>query len=140
MSGIAKECLQCKETFITRTISSARWQKYCSTCWSERQQTNAESSIKRQQTHMFESLNLRMQKIEERSQHIDVLISAEISNALASLSNNELFDSVHDAMQKTIDEKIQQIDAENKKFRTKIQKQLVVLNNKLVKIMKEMEK
>ena len=139
MAGIAKECVQCKNTFITRTISSAKWQKYCDTCWAEKRETNAESAIKRQQTHMFESLNFRMQKIEERSQHIDVLISAEISNALASLSNNELFDSVHDAMQKTLDEKIQQIDAENKKFKTKIQKQLVMLNNKLVKIMKEME-
>ena len=70
---------------------------------------------------------------------IDVLISAEISNAFASLSDNQLFDKIHQQMEQTLSERLKEIKEENDKFKTKIQSQLVTLNNKIVKIMQEME-
>mgnify|MGYP003108895414 CR=1 FL=1 len=140
MAGIIKECRQCGINFRTKTIKAGAWQAYCNPCFGARQESNAEKSIKKRQSHMFEALDDRIKRIEEKSQHMDMLVSAEISNALTNLSNNDLFNSVNDAMQKALEEKKKQIDADNKKFKDKIQKQLVMLNNKLVKIMQEMEK
>ena len=70
---------------------------------------------------------------------MDMIISAEIANAFSALSNNELFESVRDSIEETLSQRMKHIDEENKKFREKIQNQLVMLNNKLVKIMQEMK-
>jgi len=39
MTGLAKTCAICKGQFITRTIKSASWQRYCDECYSSRRLT-----------------------------------------------------------------------------------------------------
>tara|TARA_R100001015_G_C4632922_1_gene197155 strand:- start:1372 stop:1797 length:426 start_codon:yes stop_codon:yes gene_type:complete len=139
-SGIHKECRMCKITFVTRTISSAKWQNYCDGCQITRKR---EQHIHRTQSkieNLEDSLRSEMKTLSNKVSDIDVLISAEISNALSTLTNNDLYEALMASIQKQIDAFVSQIETDNKKFREKIQKQLLTMNNKLVKIMKEMEK
>lgn len=140
MAGISKECAQCKGTFQTTSIKAATWQHYCPNCHGARRETAAIRNSKKKQESKFDSLEKRMKEIEDKNVHMDMVISAEISNALSTLSNNELFESVRDNIEQTLAEKMRQIDEQNRLFREKIQKQLLTMNNKLVKIMQEMKK
>jgi len=139
MAGIQKECQMCEITFVTRTIKSAEWQYHCDKCQATRKR---EQHIHRTQSkieNLEESLRSEMKTLNNKVSDIDVLISAEISNALSTLTNSDLYEALLVSMQKQIDVFMSQIEADNKKFREKIQKQLITMNNKLVKIMREME-
>ena len=139
-NGIQKECIMCGNTFVTRTIKSSAWQKHCDGCQITRKR---EQHIHRTQSrieNLEESLRSEIKTLSHKVSDIDVLISAEISNALASLTDNDLYEILMASLQKQIDAFMSQIEADNKKFREKIQKQLLTMNNKLVKIMQEMEK
>jgi|TARA_R100000482_G_scaffold74997_3_gene28920 predicted nucleotidyltransferase len=138
-NGIQKECIMCKATFVTRTISSASWQKHCEECQITRKR---EQHIHRTQSrieNLEESLRSEMKTLSHKVSDIDILISAEISNALSKLTDNDLYEALMASMQKQIDAFMSQIEADNKKFREKMQRQLLTMNNKLVKIMQEME-
>lgn len=139
MVGMTKECRQCGNNFQTTSMKAATWQNYCHTCFGQKRKTFANRQIQQQQSNIFESLDKRMKELEKKNEHIEMIISAEVANALSGISNNELFETVRDSIEQTLSQKMKQIDEENKKFREKIQNQLVMLNNKLVKIMQEME-
>ena len=40
MSGILKNCNICGEDFVTRTIKSASWQRYCDKCFTDKRLTS----------------------------------------------------------------------------------------------------
>jgi len=138
-NGIQKECMMCKGTFVTRTIKSAAWQNYCDGCQITRKREQHIHRTQNRLENLEESLRSEMKTLSHKVSDIDVLISAEISNALSTLTNNDLYESLMVSMQKQIDEVVSKIEDDNKKFREKIQKQLITMNNKLVKIMQEME-
>jgi hypothetical protein len=137
--GIQKECKTCKKLFVSRTITSARWETRCSQCYGQRRQTIAAERAQKKHLNNDASIRKDIEKLYAKVSDIDVLISAEISNVLSSLSDNQLFDKIHQQMEQTLNEKLKEIKEENNKFKTKIQNQLVSLNNKIVRIMQEME-
>jgi type I restriction-modification system DNA methylase subunit len=137
--GIQKECSICKNTFVSRTIKSARWERKCPECYGKSKQTTAAEKVQKQHLYNDASMRKDIEKLYAKVSDIDVLISAEISNTLASLSDNQLFDKIHQQMEQTLNEKLKEINEENDKFKTKIQSQLISLNNKIVKIMQEMK-
>ena len=139
MAGIQKQCTTCDEFFMSRTIKSARWEKKCPTCYGKQRQTTVVAQAQKRQMNMDASVRKDIEKLYAKVSDIDVLISAEVSNALASLSDNQLFAKIHQQMEQTLSEKLKEIKEENDKFKSKIQNQLVTLNNKIVKIMQEME-
>lgn len=138
-NGIQKDCIMCGIVFVTRTIKSAEWQKHCDGCQITRKR---EQHIHRTQSkieNVEESLRSEIKKLNHKVSDIDVLISAEISNALSKFTDTDLHEAVMASMQKQVDTFLSEIETDNKKFREKIQKQLLTMNNKLVKIMQEME-
>ena len=105
----------------------------------KRTQNNLESSLRRE----IESLALKVS-------NIDVLIGAEVSNCLQNMTGTEVYATIEESnnirinnletkVQETLLEQINKMNEENKKFQNKIQLQLVALNNKIIKIMKEMK-
>jgi len=139
MVGIQKECQMCKITFVTRTIKSASWQSHCEKCQSTRKR---EQHIHRTQSkieHLEDSLRSELKTLNDKVSNVDMLVSAEISNALSTLSNNDLYDALSVSLQKELNAIVAKVEADNNKFREKIQNQLITMNNKLVKIMREME-
>ena len=139
MGGIQKECQMCRITFVTRTIKSATWQNHCEKCQATRKREQHIHRTQNKIENLEESLRSEMKTLSNKVSDVDVLISAEISNALSTLTNNDLYDTLFVSIQKELDSIVAKIEADNNKFREKIQNQLITMNNKLVKIIQGME-
>tara|TARA_R100000734_G_C3299895_1_gene90667 strand:- start:768 stop:1109 length:342 start_codon:yes stop_codon:yes gene_type:complete len=104
-----------------------------------RNQNNIESSLRRE----IESLALKVS-------NIDILISAEVSNMMQNMTDNDIYvalkttvdnrlNSLETKIEESLSKQIAKMEEENEKFREKIQKQILILNNKLVRVMQERE-
>ena len=92
----------------------------------------------------------RVCKVEEHLDNIPAITHAEINNQLGNLSELAQFDSIKEGLSKVIDERVSHIESDlhsqvevikikQAQFEEKIQKQLGILNNKLVRLMREMD-
>ena len=145
---ITKECQMCKVVFRTRTFKSATWEQYCPKCYAEKRQTRAvEKMQKHNDTDMLE-LRDRVKNVEEHLDNIPAITHAEINNQLMNLSDLDQFNSVKEGLEKTVNEYMVDLQAsinetlqglmdKQIKFEEKIQRQLMTLNNKLVRLMRE---
>jgi len=139
MVGYTKECKICGCNFTTRSAKSARWEFKCMDCHAGRKRTIAENRQQKMVLNAEASLRKDIDKLEAKVSDIDVLISAEISNAMQNMTDNDLFEKVNQSLNNRFDSLLLKIEEENEKFREKIQRQIMTLNNKIVRIMKEME-
>ena len=138
--GITKQCRVCKATFTTRSNKSATWEVKCHQCYSNHKRTQFETRQGEQITNTEASIRKDMKKLEAKVSDIDILISAEISNQILNMSNLDIFEKINESVNQRIDSYIARVEEENLKFREKMTKHIVTLNNKIVKIMKEMNK
>ena len=111
----------------------------CEQCFSEGKRTHYENRSQKMVLNAEASLRKDIDKLEAKVSDIDVLISAEISNAMQNMTDNDLFEKVNQSLNNRFDSLLLKIEEENEKFREKIQRQIMTLNNKIVRIMKEME-
>ena len=139
MVGYTKQCRQCGNNFKTKSAKAGRWQTRCEECFFEGKRTHYENQRQEMVQNTEASLRKEIDKLAVKVSNIDVLVSAEISNVMQNMADNELFENIIQSMNNRFDSLLLKMEEENEKFREKIQKQILVLNNKLVKIMKEME-
>lgn len=150
MAGITKECVLCGANFQTTSMRSATWERKCHTCHGKLRQSAAERHVKKTQNNLESSLRREIESLALKVSNIDILIGAEVSNCLQSMTGTEIYatilesndkriNSLETRVQETLLEQINKMNEENKKFQNKIQLQLVALNNKIIKIMKEMK-
>jgi|TARA_R100000482_G_scaffold110843_1_gene53175 predicted nucleic acid-binding Zn-ribbon protein len=139
MVGYTKQCTQCGNNFKTKSAKAGRWQMRCEQCFSEGKRTHYENRSQKMVLNAEASLRKDIDKLEAKVSDIDVLISAEISNAMQNMTDNDLFEKVNQSLNNRFDSLLLKIEEENEKFREKIQRQIMTLNNKIVRIMKEME-
>ena len=148
--GVVKDCKLCNKPFTTRSIKSAVWEKHCYECHTHTKRATHISRTQRKQNNLESSLRDEMKNLTKKVSDIDVLISAEINNAMMNMTDNDVFerltesvnnrlDSLETKIQEKLREQITKMEEENEKFREKIQNQILVLNNKIVKIMKEIK-
>jgi hypothetical protein len=137
--GITKQCRICKAAFTTRSNKSAVWEVKCHECYTNHKRTHVETRHREQITNNEASLRKDMKKLEAKVSDIDVLVSAEVSNQIINMSNLDIFEKINESVNQRIDSYIARVEEENLKFREKMQKHIVALNNKIVKIMKEMK-
>ena len=148
--GLVKNCQLCNKQFTTRSIKSAVWEKHCYECHTHTKRATHISRTQRKQNNLEASLRDELKTLTKKVTDIDVLISAEVSNAMMNMTNNDIFERItasvnarlnrleNEIQEKWIEQSMK-IERENEKFREKIQNQILVLNNKIVKIMKDME-
>ena len=145
---ITKECQLCKVNFSTRTFKSATWEKYCPKCYAEKRQTRAVEKMQRHNDNDMVELRDRVRNVEEHLDNIPAITHAEINNQLMNLSDLDQFNSVKEGLKETvneymadlkvaINESLQDLMDKQIKFEEKIQRQLMTLNNKLVRLMRE---
>ena len=88
--------------------------------------------------HSVMSIEDRLTSLENQIGMIPMLIGAEINSVLLSGGLN-----VESLIQSTLKETVGQLELDQiylqKRFESKLQKQIVTLNNKIVKLMKEMK-
>jgi len=139
MAGYTKQCRQCGENFTTKSARAGRWQTRCDDCFNSGKRNHYENRSQEMILNAEASLRKDIDNLKEKVSDIDVLISAEISNVMQNLTDNDLFEKVNQSINNRFDSLLLKIEEENEKFREKIQRQIMTLNNKIVKIMKNME-
>lgn len=139
MVGYTKQCTQCGNNFKTKSARAGRWQMKCEQCYSEGKRTHYENRNREMVMNAEASLRKDIDKLQEKVSDIDVLISAEISNVMQNITDADLFEKVNQSLNSRFDSLLLKIEEENEKFREKIQRQIMTLNNKIVKIMKDIE-
>jgi len=145
---IVKECRLCKTSFRTRTFKSATWEQYCPACYAEKRQTRAVEKMQQHNDNDMVELRDRVKNVEKHLDNIPAITHAEINNQLMNLSNLDQFNSVKEGLKETVNEYMADLQAsinetlqglmdKQIKFEEKIQRQLMTLNNKLVRLMRE---
>lgn len=139
MAGVQKKCRTCKKIFVTRSANSARWESQCYDCYSTSQKNKQMVKFQERETNIVKSLEDRIIKAEQWMDNIPSIIGAEVNNNIQAFIGEDLLG----AITKTNDEKITELFKELKEtqfaFQEKMQRQIVTLNNKIIKLMKEME-
>ena len=150
MAGMTKECSKCGANFQTTSMKSAMWEHTCHKCHGRRRQMAAERHTLKSHNNLESSLRREMESLALKVSNIDILISAEVSNMMQNMTDNDIYvalkttvdnrlNSLETKMEEKLSEQFAKMEEENKKFREKIQKQILILNNKLVRVMQERE-
>ena len=150
MVGVTKKCEYCGKLFTTKSTKTASWEKSCYECHTHRKRAIHIHRTQNKHNNLEMSLRDEMKNLTKKITDIDVLISAEVSNAMFNMTDNDIFEKLNESIdnrlhsletkvQEKLTEQIAKMDEENEKFREKIQNQIMILNNKIVKIMKEMK-
>jgi hypothetical protein len=138
MSGIEKICQRCSVTFTTDNIKYASSVFLCEKCYQNNKRSSAEREMASKWQHSVMSIEDRLASLENQISMIPMLIGAEINSVL--LSGGLDIESV---IQSTLKETANKLELDQifiqKRFEKKLQKQIVTLNNKIVKLMKEMK-
>jgi len=148
--GMTKECSKCGASFQTTSMKSAMWEHTCHRCHGRRRQMAAERHTIRNQNNIESSLRREIESLALKVSNIDILISAEVSNMMQNMTDNDIYvalkttvdnrlNSLETKIEESLSKQIAKMEEENEKFREKIQKQILILNNKLVRVMQERE-
>tara|TARA_R110000803_G_scaffold77208_4_gene142086 strand:- start:486 stop:905 length:420 start_codon:yes stop_codon:yes gene_type:complete len=138
MSGIEKICQRCSVTFTTDNIKYASSVFLCEKCYQQGKRSSAEREMASKWQHSVMSIEDRLTSLENQISMIPMLIGAEINSVLLSGGLD-----IKSVIQSTLKETANKLELDQiviqKRFEKKLQKQIVTLNNKIVKLMKEME-
>tara|TARA_R110002012_G_C11633123_1_gene609959 strand:- start:1760 stop:2179 length:420 start_codon:yes stop_codon:yes gene_type:complete len=139
LAGIVRDCKVCKEPFTTTSLKSAAWEMKCIKCDNVKRRTHVERNISNKFNSAVDSIEIRLEKIEQALETIPMIVGAEVSNALSEFTRADILRSIKkelfDAFDKEQDKKMRAL----KRFEEKLQQQIVTLNNKIIYIMKEMD-
>jgi hypothetical protein len=92
--GLVKNCQLCNKQFTTRSIKSAVWEKHCYECHTHTKRATHISRTQRKQNNLEASLRDELKTLTKKVTDIDVLISAEVSNAMMNMTNNDIFERI----------------------------------------------
>jgi len=139
MVGIQKTCRTCKELFITRSSNSARWETQCYECFNQRKKETQMIRFQEREENIVKNLENRLIKTEEWMDNIPSIIGAEVNNIMNQIINEELLSEIEKKNAVKIESLTSELLDKINKFEEKIQRQITLLNTRIVKIMKEME-
>lgn len=140
MSGVTKICKSCERPFNTQSIKATKFEEYCQNCFQSKKRTTAEVNIVGKLDRAVMSIEKRLDSLEASQDVIPMLVGAEVStamldvNKMSGLNISELISNEIDAAT------IRFMNKQNKEvkdFKTKIQAQVITLNNKIIKLLKE---
>ena len=138
MSGVDKICQRCENSFTTDTIKHAHNIFLCDKCYQQGKRSSAEREMASKWQHSVMSIEDRLTSLENQISMIPMLIGAEINSVLLS-GGLDVETLIKSTLKETVDKlELDQIYLQ-KRFESKLQKQIVTLNNKMIKLMKEMK-
>jgi hypothetical protein len=139
MVGIAKECSMCENQFITRSAKSAQWENKCFDCFTAYKSTVAVTENLGRVDNKMDSLVTRVEKLEKAIEIMPMLVGAEVTNALSNITDEQHLKEIKETLLVKVEKSNKQSMDELLSFKKKLQAQIVTLNNKIIKIMKEMD-
>tara|TARA_R110000782_G_scaffold105087_1_gene192997 strand:+ start:699 stop:1115 length:417 start_codon:yes stop_codon:yes gene_type:complete len=136
--SVEKICERCEDSFTTDSIKHAASIFLCDKCYQQGKRSSAEREMASKWQHSVMSIEDRLTSLENQISMIPMLIGAEINSVLLSGGLD-----VESLIQSSLKETANKLELDQifiqKRFEKKLQKQIVTLNNKIVKLMKEME-
>ena len=111
----------------------------CIKCDNVKRRTHVERNISNKFNSAIDSVENRLEKIEQSIETIPMLIGAEVSNALSEFTTVDILRSIKKDVLTTLDKEQDKKMRALKRFEDKLQQQIVTLNNKIINIMKEMD-
>jgi len=139
MAGVQKACRTCKAFFMTRSTRSARWENQCFECHQKHKKTKQMVTFQEREQNIVQNLENRIVKTEDWMNNLPSIIGAEVSNVMSSIIDDELITTITEKNDEKIALALEGLVTQMKQFEDKIQKQVSMLNTRIVKIMKEME-
>jgi len=139
MVGVQKECRTCKKFFMTRSTNSARWESQCYECYSNSQKNKQMVRFQERETNIVNSLENRIVKVEDWMDNIPSIIGAEVNNTMNSIISDDLLSAIEEKNAEKVASLTSDLFTQIEQFEEKIQRQISLLNTRIVKIMKEMD-
>lgn len=143
MSGLVKTCKICNKSFTTMSMKRTEFEERCASCYNTKKRTTAEKNIVGKLDRAVMSIETRLDRLEKSQEMIPMIIGAEISTMLMDingLSGIDLKGMISLEMAKAKEEMLANNLLLLKNNQSKFQSQIMTLNNKIVKLMREMEK
>lgn len=137
MSGILKHCNLCGKDFITRTLKSATWQRYCDECYTTKRltayQQKSVTYANNQNSQMLKDIEMIKTQLESMPNIIKLEVNQVLENSIDSDFLSKTKEELHTQLFSLWVEK----QEEDKQFKEKMQRQLLALNNKILKLLKD---
>ena len=142
MSGVTKICKSCSRPFNTQSIKATQFEEYCQGCFQSKKRTIAEVNIVGKIDRAVMSIETRLDKLEASQDSIPMLVGAEVSSAMLDINSLTGVD-IGELISNEIDNATTRFRnkqlKENKDFKDRLQAQIITLNNKIIKLIQEME-
>ena len=138
MAGTMKECRMCGSQFQTWSANHrGSWQTLCDKCYLSKKQSSALTTANARNQAELISLEDRIERIEKMD--IDFLIQMQVNASLADFSSIDMVNRIEKEANKRVEETIAKLDKQFKTMREKLQKQNVVLSNRILELEKEVK-
>ena len=136
MVGVAKECKICKAQFLTWSTKTTNV-SMCDKCYLKKKTASAVVTANARNQAELVSLEDRIERIEKMD--IDFLIQMQVNASLADFSSIDIVNRIEKEANKRIEETIAKLNKQFKTMREKLQKQNVVLSNRILELEKEVK-
>ena len=132
MVGVMKECVKCGKPFMTMSTKTG-WQKLCSECYQMKKSSRAVKTMGVENQNILMGVENRLSKLENMFDFTP-LIREEIDNQMNMIAGSDFRDKI----QKQIKSEQSLIRRQNQEsfdvLKNKIQKQVIVLNNRIIEL------
>ncbi len=137
MTGIVKTCNICGKGFVTKTIKSASWQRYCDECYTEKRLTSYQQ--KAVQNSNFENSQMLkdIEMIKTQLESMPNIIKLEVNQVLEKTVDSDFLNKTREELHQVVYDLWIEKTEEDKQFKEKMQRQLLALNNKILELMKK---
>ena len=136
MVGVAKECKICKAQFLTWSTKATNV-NMCDKCYLKKKTASSVVTANARNQAELISLEDRIERIEKMD--IDFLVQMQVNARLSEFSSIELINRIEKEANKRVEETIAKLNKQFKTMREKLQKQNVVLSNRILELEKEVK-
>jgi cell fate (sporulation/competence/biofilm development) regulator YmcA (YheA/YmcA/DUF963 family) len=132
MVGVMKECVKCGKPFMTMSTKTG-WQKLCSECYQMKKSSRAVKTMGIENQNILMGVESRLSKLENMFDFTP-LIQQEIQNHMNMISGSDLRTKIDKQVKSVLTELRAQNRREFNELKDKLQKQTVVLSNRLIEL------
>ena len=137
MSGIVKNCNICGEGFVTRTIKSASWQRYCDDCFTEKRLTSYQQTAVQNSNFENSQMLKDIEMIKTQLESMPNIIKLEVNQVLDKSLDSDWLNKTKEELHAQLFSLWVEKQEEDKAFKEKMQRQLLTINNKILELMKK---
>ena len=135
MAGILKHCSICGEDFVTRTIKSASWQRYCDKCFTEKRLTSYQQKAVQNANFENSQIEKDIEMIKTQLESMPNIIKLEVNQMLENSIDSDFLNKTKEELHKDMFALWNKKQEEDKQFKEKMQRQLLALNNKILRLL-----